>query len=62
VFVRKKQTGRPGKLATLSNTITSLFQKQLTGAEIEAIIQEHQSRKLLAVKGDKIAYMLPSSG
>jgi len=56
------KTGRPSKVATLSNTITSLFQKQLTDVEIEAIIQELQSRKLLAVKGDKIAYMLPSSG
>ncbi len=59
--LQKRGAARPRKVATLKNTINSMFQKQLTEQELNALIVCLESSGLIAVLQDKVAYSLPSS-
>lgn len=51
--------GRPRALKTLSNTIASLFQKQLAADEIDSIVHALQRSGSVVVTGNKVTYALP---
>jgi hypothetical protein len=50
--------GRPRTIKTLSNAIAAMFQKQLAPQEIASIIQALQRNGSIAVKDNKVAYLL----
>lgn len=51
---------RPRKVKTLQNTINNLIAEDLNEADLAALIQELQKRKLIAVNKGNIKYTLPS--
>jgi hypothetical protein len=64
VLTRLKQlkAAKPRKVSTLSSTIASLFQKQLSEQEVAALVQALATQGYLAISGVKVAYSLPSDG
>ena len=65
IIVAKLQqlaASKPRTIKTLSSTISSLFQKQLTEEEVASLVSELQSRSLIAVASTKVSYVLPPSG
>lgn len=57
--LKSRGTSRPRKVETLSNTINSMFQKQLKKHEIEAIIAELKKGGFIEVRETKVTYSLP---
>ncbi|HEX7052547.1 MAG TPA: PIN domain-containing protein [Burkholderiales bacterium] len=51
--------GRPRTVKTLSNTIASVFQKQLAESEVAAILRALQDKGHVVVNGTKVTYALP---
>lgn len=64
VLTRLKQlkAAKPRKVSTLSSTIASLFQKQLSEQEVAALVQALATQGYLAISGAKVTYSLPSDG
>jgi PIN domain len=60
--LQQLKASKPRTVATLSSTVASLFQKQLSDAEVAAIIKELIGKNYLSVAGTKVAYALPSDG
>jgi hypothetical protein len=58
VKLRQLKASRPRTRATLNSTIAALFQKQLSDAEIQQIVQALVSARHLSVEGTKVAYAL----
>lgn len=56
--LRSRGQSRPRKLATLSNTINSLFTEDIPEKEREEIIGELQNRKLIQIRETTISYRL----
>lgn len=56
------KAARPRKVSTLSSTIASLFQKQLTQHEVETLVQALVAKKYLTITGNNVSYSLPSAG
>ena len=54
--LRQRPTGRPRSLKTLSSTIAHLLDKQSPDAEVEALVRELQSRRVLTVENGKVTY------
>lgn len=52
---------RPRTLKTLSSTINSLFQKQLTEKELDALLKALQAKGVITVNETKVTYALPAS-
>lgn len=50
---------KPRTIKTLSSTINSLFQKQLSEEEIASLVSELQARTLITVANAKISYTPP---
>ncbi len=50
---------RPRKVRTLSNTIASLFAKQLSDEELASLVKELQARNHIAVNQGNVTYSLP---
>lgn len=63
IVERLKRFGKakPGTVKTLSSTINSLFQKQLTENELAALIEEMQAKGLITANKTKVSYTLPES-
>ena len=59
--LRQLKASKPRTVATLSSTIASLFQKQLSEAEISILVQELVGKQYLSVTGTKVSYALPSN-
>lgn len=57
--LKNRGASRPRKVETLSNTINSMFQKQLKKHEIEAVITELTKCGFIEVRETKVAYSLP---
>lgn len=57
--LKRRGTSKPRALKTLTSTISSIFQKQISEHELQALINELKSRGLVKVSGTKIAYSLP---
>ena len=51
---------RPRKVKTLQNTISNLVSESLNEAELAALVDELQKRKLIVVNNGNIKYKLPS--
>jgi hypothetical protein len=51
--------GRPRTVKTLTNTVASMFQKQLAGDEIATILQSLKDKGHVSVTGNKVTYALP---
>jgi hypothetical protein len=51
---------RPRKVKTLQNTISHLVSETLTEAELAALVNELQKRKLIVVDKGNVKYTLPS--
>ena len=58
--LRKMKAARPRRLNTLSSTIASVFRKQLSEAEVSAIVQELINRKYVSLCDNKVTYALPA--
>jgi PIN domain len=56
--LRQRGSGRPRTVKTLSSTIGSLFQKQLSDGDIKAILAELGKRGHVIVDGAKVSYAL----
>jgi PIN domain len=62
VIVAKLQqlaASKPRTIKTLSSTISSLFQKQLSEEDVASLVAELQSRKLVVVTDTKVSYAIP---
>ncbi len=58
--IQQRGTSRPRTLKTLTSTINSLFQKQLSDEELVALIRGLQSTGFVTVTDTKVTYTLPS--
>jgi len=61
-YLISRENAKPGKVATLSNTINALFTKTLDSEEVEKLIKELARRKLIVVEETKINYHLTELG
>jgi hypothetical protein len=57
--LRQRGTSKPRAISTLSSTVASLFQKQLTEAELSDLLAELQNQGIVVVSGNKVSYNLP---
>lgn len=61
VFAEKLRTSaanKPATVKTLTNSISSHFQKQLSAEDVATVIKVLQARKLIAVNENKVTYSL----
>jgi hypothetical protein len=58
--LQQLKASKPRTVTTLRSSIASLFQKQLSEAEVSGLIQELMGKKYLSVTGTKVSYALPS--
>ena len=61
VIAKLQQLGasRPRTLKTLTSTVSSLFQKQLTEPELKVLLEALVSTGTVAVTGAKVSYAMP---
>ena len=59
--LRQRGASKPRAISTLSSTVASLFQKQLTEAELGELLAALQSQGIVSVSGNKVSYALPES-
>lgn len=57
--LRQRGASKPRTVKTLSSTIGSLFQKQLSDEEIASLLSELQARGFIIVSDSKVSYALP---
>lgn len=60
--LQKRGSARPRRLATLTNTIASVFQKKLSEEELSTLVNILQARGYVAVQDMKVSYVLPAVG
>lgn len=58
--LQQRGASKPRTLKTLTSTINAVFQKQLTGEELVALIKGLQSKGFITVTDTKVTYALPS--
>lgn len=58
--LQQLKAAKPRTIKTLSSTIGSLFQNQISEAEVELLVQSLAKQRYLEVTGAKITYALPS--
>jgi hypothetical protein len=56
--LHKHKDAKPARLKTLAGTINALFKKQLSEAEIQALIDALQRQNLISITDGKISYSL----
>ena len=59
--LRQRGASKPRTVKTLSSTISSLFQKQLSEAEISNLLEQLQSKGYIVISETKVAYSLPNA-
>jgi hypothetical protein len=59
--LRQRGASKPRAISTLSSTVVSLFQKQLTETELSELLAALQSQGIVSVSGNKVSYSLPES-
>jgi len=57
-YLIKRGNAKPRKILTLSNTINSLFMRELSQDEISKIITKMTNKKLIIINGTKVQYKL----
>lgn len=60
--LKQRGAALPRSVATLTNSIGALFQKQLTEDELSRVFGHLQSTGVVSVQGTKVSYSLPSEG
>jgi hypothetical protein len=60
--LRQMKASKPRTLKTLRSTIASLFQKKLSDAEIDSLVEALAARKIAVVAGSKVSYSLDGDG
>ncbi|HEX2796761.1 MAG TPA: hypothetical protein VHN38_06720, partial [Immundisolibacter sp.] len=58
--IQQRGSSKPRTLKTLTSTINSLFQKQLSDEELVALVKGLQSTGFVTVTDTKVTYALPS--
>ena len=58
--LKRRKTAKPRAVKTLTSTISSIFQKQLSGQQVEAIIATLQKQGMVTINGTKVSYSLPA--
>ncbi len=56
--LKQRGTSKPNTVKTLSNTINSLFQKQLGEDELTSLLAELQTQGLIVLNKNKVSYAL----
>lgn len=59
--LRRRSPALPGTVKTLKSTISSLFQKQLSGDEVELLLGQLAAKGVISVTGVRVSYELPPS-
>jgi hypothetical protein len=54
--LRQRGAAKPKKVKTLTSTIRSLFQKDITDKELSAILQQLEADGVLSIEGAKVSY------
>src|SRR5262245_13067 len=57
--LHKRGAARPRTVTTLSSTISALFQKHLSEAEVSALVEQLRARGVVSIAGAKVTYALP---
>lgn len=57
VDLKKRGKAKPGTVATLKNTIATLFDKKIAQDELNTLVQQLESRGVIAIAGSKITYV-----
>jgi hypothetical protein len=57
--LQKRGPARPRTVKSLSSTISTLFQKQISEREIASLVEELRRDGVIAVSGTKVSYHLP---
>ena len=57
--LKRRKASKPRAVKTLTSTISSIFQKQLSDQQVEAIITALQKQGVLSINGTKVGYSLP---
>ena len=58
--LQQRGTSKPRTAKTLSSTINSIFKKQLSETEQDALLKELQAKSYICVDGTKVSYALPA--
>ena len=56
--LRQRGGAKPRTVKTLASTIVSLFPNSLSKSELDALLQELVTRKIVILTGDKVSYSL----
>ena len=54
--LRQRGAAKPKTVKTLTSTIRSLFQKDITDKELSAILEQLQAQGVLTIEGAKVSY------
>lgn len=57
--LKRRKASKPRAVKTLTSTISSMFQKQLSEQQVEAIITALKKQGVLDISGTKVSYSLP---
>ena len=57
--LKRRKASKPRAVKTLTSTISSIFQKQLSDQQVDAIITVLQKREVIAINGTRVTYSLP---
>lgn len=60
--LRQMKAAKPRTLKTLRSTIASLFQKQLSDAEIDSLVKALSARKIATLSANKVSYSIEGNG
>ena len=60
--LRQRGTSKPRTVKTLLSTISALFQKSLSEAELNSLLDSLKGRGIISVSGEKVSYSLPDDG
>lgn len=52
----KQRKGKPRTVPKLENLIAALFPKEISKDEVDALIQQLQSRRVISINGSKLTY------
>jgi hypothetical protein len=58
----KRGPARPRKVATLKNTVNSVFQNKLSEEELSSLVSLLERRGYIAIQDTKVTYALPQPG
>lgn len=58
--LKRRGTSKPRAVKTLSSTISSMFQKQLSENELASLLDELKNQGVISVAGTKVSYALPA--